>query len=90
MLRPRRSHITSSQRTGIERSWWLGPDTCTSADITNLTTDDLMAQIMSAPLVRCDEVVWDLLGLSMASWNGIISLGLAGLWLAAALQTQKN
>jgi disulfide bond formation protein DsbB len=74
--------------TGIERGWWKGPDTCTSADITNLTTDDLMAQIMSAPLVRCDEVAWDFLSLSMASWNGIISLGLAGLWLAVALRPQ--
>jgi disulfide bond formation protein DsbB len=40
---------------------------------------------MSAPLVRCDEVVWDLLGLSMASWNAIISLALAALWLSAAV-----
>ena len=37
---------------------------------------------MSAPLVRCDEVQWDLLGLSLASWNAVISLGLAALWLA--------
>jgi disulfide bond formation protein DsbB len=70
--------------TGIERGWWPGPDTCTSSDITNLSTDQLMAQIMSAPLVRCDEVAWDLLGLSMASWNAVISLGLAALWLASA------
>lgn len=72
--------------TGIERGWWEGPDTCTSSDITNLSTDDLMAQIMSAPLVRCDEVAWDLLGLSMASWNGLISLGLAVLWLAVVVR----
>jgi disulfide bond formation protein DsbB len=32
-------------------------------------------------VVRCDEVPWELLGLSMASWNGIASLALAGLWL---------
>jgi disulfide bond formation protein DsbB len=71
--------------TGIERGWWRGPDTCTSGDITNLSAEQLMAQIMSAPLVRCDEVVWDLLGLSMASWNAIISLALAALWLSAAV-----
>ena len=34
-----------------------------------------------------DEVVWDFLGLSMASWNAVISLGLAGLWLASAVRT---
>ncbi len=76
--------------TGIERGWWPGPDTCTSSDITGLSTDQLMAQIMSAPLVRCDEVAWDLLGLSMASWNAAISLGLAALWLAVAMRAPKR
>lgn len=70
---------------GIERKWWTGPDTCTSGDISALTTDQLMAQIMSAPLVRCDEIVWDFLGLTMASWNAILSVGLAGMWLSVAL-----
>ncbi|MFQ5566470.1 MAG: disulfide bond formation protein B [Paracoccaceae bacterium] len=76
--------------TGIERGWWEGPDTCTSSDITGLSTEDLMAQIMSAPLVRCDEIVWDLLGLTMASWNALISLGLAALWLAAAVRGTRR
>ena len=71
--------------TGIERGWWPGPDTCTSSDITSLTSDQLMAQIMSAPLVRCDEVAWEFLSLSMASWNALISLGLAALWLASVV-----
>jgi disulfide bond formation protein DsbB len=34
--------------------------------------------------VRCDEVPWEMLGLSMASWNAVASLGLACLWIAAA------
>ena len=76
--------------TGVERGWWEGPDTCTSSDITNLSTDQLLAQIMSAPLVRCDEVQWDLLGLSLASWNAVISLGLAALWLASAVRVAKS
>ncbi len=76
--------------TGIERGWWPGPDTCTSSDITNLSTDQLMAQIMNAPLVRCDEVAWDLLGLSMASWNAAISLGLVALWLASAVRAPNR
>lgn len=69
--------------TGVERAWWEGPTTCTSGPIGDLTTDELMAQIMAAPLVRCDEVAWEMLGLSMASWNGIASLGLAVIWVMA-------
>lgn len=70
--------------TGVERGWWEGPTTCTSGPIGGLSTDELFDQIMSAPLVRCDEVPWELFGLSMASWNMIISLILMGLWIAAA------
>ncbi len=68
---------------GVERGWWKGPDTCTSGDISNLSSDDLLNQIMSAPLVRCDDVAWQMLGLSMAGWNAVISFGLAAIWLMA-------
>lgn len=70
--------------TGVERGWWEGPSTCTSGSVSGLSADQLLDQIMAAPLIRCDEVAWELLGLSMASWNAIAALGLAGLWLAAA------
>lgn len=70
--------------SGVERDWWQGPTTCTSGDITNLSPDQLMAQIMSAPVVRCDEIAWSLLGLTMPNYNALISLGLLGLWLVAA------
>ncbi len=69
--------------TGVERGWWQGPTSCSSGDIGGLSTDDLLEQIMTAPLVRCDEVAWEFLSVSMASWNAIISFGLAAIWLAA-------
>lgn len=70
--------------TGVERGFWEGPSTCTSAAPGTLSADDLFDQIMSAPLVRCDEVPWELFTLSMASWNAIASLGFAALWVWAA------
>ncbi|MCE8005842.1 disulfide bond formation protein B [Aestuariivita sp.] len=70
--------------TGVERGWWEGPSSCTSGDIGSLDADALFDQIMAAPLVRCDEVPWEMLGLSMASWNALAALGLAGLWIMAA------
>ncbi|MCR9127523.1 MAG: disulfide bond formation protein B [Rhodobacteraceae bacterium] len=70
--------------TGVERGWWEGPSTCSSGSISGLSADDLLEQIMAAPLVRCDEVAWSLLGLSMASWNAVLSLILMALWIAAA------
>lgn len=70
--------------TGVERGWWQGPTTCTSGPIGGLSAEDLMAQIMSAPLVRCDDIAWEMLGLSMASWNAIASFALVLVWLACA------
>jgi len=69
--------------TGVERGWWEGPSTCSSQPIGDLSPEELLDQIMNAPLVRCDEVAWQLLGLSMASWNALFSLGLAAVWLMA-------
>lgn len=69
--------------TGVERGWWQGPTSCSSSGTSGISADDLFNQIMTAPLVRCDEVPWELLGLSMASWNMLASLGLAGVWLMA-------
>jgi disulfide bond formation protein DsbB len=75
--------------TGVERGWWEGPSTCTSGPIGNLSADELMQQIMSAPLVRCDDVPGEMLGLSMASWNAVASFVLALLWIAAANHMRK-
>ena len=73
--------------TGVERRWWDGPQACAGAsDIGALTPQQLLDQILAAPVVRCDEVPWEMFGLSMATWNAIASLGLAGLWLWAALR----
>jgi len=69
--------------TGVEQHWWLGPTTCTSQGVQGLTAQQLMDQILNAPLVRCDEIPWSLFGLSMAAWNGVVSLGLAGFWVLA-------
>ena len=70
--------------TGVEKGWWQGPTSCTSGSVTGMSADDLMDQIMSAPLVRCDDVAWEMLGLSMASWNALLALVLALVWIAAA------
>jgi disulfide bond formation protein DsbB len=71
--------------TGVERDWWEGPASCTGTGdgLGGLGGADLLS--MDGPaLVMCDQVVWSLLGLSMASWNAVISLALVFLWLRAA------
>lgn len=75
--------------TGVERGWWEGPTTCTSGPVGGISAQDLMAQIMEAPLVRCDEVPWEMFTLSMATWNMLASLAFALCWLMAARAPQR-
>ena len=58
---------------GVELGWWQGLTRCTAGGALSLD------ELMKVPLVRCDQVQWSLLGISMAGWNAIISLGCAGL-----------
>ena len=52
-----------------------------------------MAQILAAPIVRCDEIPWSLLGISLAGYNSLISAGLmalAALAFASGMKEQKH
>jgi disulfide bond formation protein DsbB len=53
---------------GVEIGWWEGITQCTATGATSLQ------DILNVPLVRCDQVQWEFLGISMAGWNAIISL----------------
>jgi len=75
--------------SGVEWGVFAGPDNCTSNPIGGLTADQLMDQILNAPLVRCDEVPWSLFGLSIAGWNMLASFGLASLWALAATRPSR-
>jgi len=69
---------------GVEQKWWDGPNSCTGGG--SLDGIDLLS-LDIAPVVMCDDIVWSLFGLSMAGWNAAFSLGLAALWLLAALRS---
>ena len=56
---------------GVELGWWEGLTRCTAGGA--LSLEDLL----NVPLVRCDQVQWSWLGISMAGWNAIVSLGSA-------------
>ena len=59
---------------GVELKIFEGFTTCTST-AHGASTADLLRQITAAPLIRCDQVQWSFLGISMAGWNAILSLG---------------
>lgn len=63
---------------GVEQQWWRGLEACGGGGIgANLSLEDLKAQILAAPVIRCDEVPWSLFGISLAGYNFLASAGLA-------------
>lgn len=78
----------AAYHVGVEQQWWAGSAECTGAAAGSAqSVDELRAQIMSAPAVRCDEVAWSLFGISMAGYNFLVSLVLAAF---AALAAHAN
>ncbi len=65
--------------TGVERGWWPGPSSCSGA-----SGGDLLRLDGPLDMVMCDAVAWQMLGVSMASWNMLASLVLAAMWVMAA------
>ncbi|WP_370313168.1 disulfide bond formation protein B [Sagittula sp.] len=78
------SSVIAVYHTGVERGWWEGPTTCSGGPVGNLSTDELFDQIMNAPVIRCDEIPWEMFGLSMANLNIVASAVIAVLFILAA------
>lgn len=64
--------------SGVEWKWWLGPSTCGAAGELGGLPD------LSKPVILCDTPALRILGLSLAGWNAVISLGLALVAFAGA------
>ena len=68
---------------GVELGIFEGLTTCATT-ASGASNSELLDRIMKTPLVRCDQVQFAFLGISMAGWNAILSLGGAAVigWLA--------
>ena len=69
--------------SGVERAYWFGPTSCTGGGLEASSGADLLS-MTGDKLIMCDQVSWEFLSLSMASWNAVFSFGLMLIWLAAA------
>jgi disulfide bond formation protein DsbB len=73
---------------GVELKIFEGLTTCTSF-ASGASNDELLKSILNAPIVRCDQVQWSFLGISMAGWNAIISLGSAAVIALLLLKERR-
>lgn len=78
------------QHVGVEQGWWEGPKGCTSNLSSGASLSDLTQSLLETPVVRCDEVAWSFLSVSMAGWNMLISAGLALFLIIASLKAMRD
>lgn len=67
--------------SGVEYGWWQGLTDCA---VTAPRGGNALEAILDAPIVRCDQVQWELLGVSLAGFNFLISVA-AGLAILGLL-----
>ena len=78
--------------SGVEQHWIAGPTSCSGDASLNAaqTVEELRAQLLGTPIVRCDEIPWSLFGLSIAAWNALASLALAAFCGVTALRQSRD
>ncbi|MCA1385431.1 MULTISPECIES: disulfide bond formation protein B [Bradyrhizobium] len=76
--------------SGVEWGFWKGPTDC-SGPVVNLgSAADLLSKLDTVKVVRCDEVQWRFLGLSLAGYNVLISLVMAAIAAWGFVRTAKR
>jgi disulfide bond formation protein DsbB len=75
---------------GVEQAWWTGTEACVGTQDKAASIDELRAQIMATPVIRCNDIQWSLFGISMAGYNVLTSLALAVFSLMAAKRNRND
>lgn len=76
--------------SGVEWGFWKGPTDC-SGPVVNLgNAGDLFSRLDTVKVVRCDEVQWRFLGLSLAGYNVLISLLMSAIAAWGFARTAKR
>ena len=75
---------------GVEWKFWQGPTDC-SGPVVNLgSAGNLLERLDTVKVIRCDEVQWRFLGLSLAGYNVLISLLMAAIAAWGLVRLQRR
>tara|TARA_Y100001935_G_C17066332_1_gene389332 strand:+ start:323 stop:619 length:297 start_codon:yes stop_codon:yes gene_type:complete len=86
------SIILASYHVGVEQGIFQGPQSCSSSNLSTVSeksAEALLIDLLNTSVVRCNEVTWSFMRLSMASWNLIISIALFVGWTVSFLHLFK-
>ena len=86
------SIILSSYHVGVEQAIFQGPQSCSISNLSSVSeksAEALLIDILNTSVVRCNEVTWSFMRLSMASWNLIMSIALFVGWTVSSVHSFK-
>jgi len=75
---------------GVEWQFWPGPTDCSGPLVDFGKAGNLLEQLDKVKVVRCDEVQWRFLGLSLAGYNVLISLAMAAIALFGFVRSARR
>lgn len=64
---------------GVEWKFWQGPTDCSGPIVDLGSAGTLLSRLDTVKVIRCDDVQWRFLGLSLAGYNVLISLLMAAI-----------
>ena len=64
---------------GVEWKFWQGPTDCSGPVVDLGSAGTLLQRLDTVKVIRCDDVQWRFLGLSLAGYNVLISLLMAAI-----------
>lgn len=75
---------------GVEWKWWQGPGACSAGFTADMTPEEILRHIQQAASVSCTDAAIRVLGLSMAGWNALYSLGCMAVLLLGITSQKGN
>lgn len=69
---------------GVEWGWWPGPQSCTGVGDDAISLD-MLSDMSDVRIVPCDAIQWEMLGISLAGFNALISAAIVVLLVLAII-----
>jgi disulfide bond formation protein DsbB len=82
--------VFGGYHAGVEWGFWKGPTDCTGPLVDFGKAGNLLDQLDKVKVIRCDEVQWRFLGLSLAGYNALISLTMAAIAGLGMVRTARS
>jgi disulfide bond formation protein DsbB len=82
--------IFGAFHAGVEWGFWAGPAACTGPVMDLGSAGNLLQRLDTVKVIRCDEVQWRFLGLSLAGYNVLISVLMAAISACGIVRSARK